>query len=686
MVRMKPLGEKTILIIYLISSVIFLCGLWFLPALDRSSTILAAAFRVGFSFFVLFLTFSISLGLGSWLIDLLGIDFLGVLGNIVFALILGLGAISFVVMILGFLGLLKYWLFVILLLSSLYFSLSSLSDLINRVPFRRWNPVSIWRTTSWFERSVGLIVLILFLLSLFQALTPPWSPDGLTYHLEGPVQFLEEDRILLLPDIWGGNGPFLAEMLFMMSLNFGLESIPKLIHLTYGVCLSLLTYLFGQRFFSPNIGWLGSLILIGIPIFPIWSTLAYVDMAWAVYEFGALYALLVWVENKKNVWLVLSGILIGFGMGTKYLAMGGGVILGLFVIWFAQKASLREICKTVGIFVGMIFLIASPWYLKNWVLGGNPVYPLYFGGKEWPMERVSWLMAYLKSFGVGKTAIDYIRLPWDLYARHTDFSTFLGSIEIPSILYPVLVLAPFIRRTKMINSLIIFSFLRFGFWAVGSQQVRFLLPMLPGLSLLTAYTIDSVKTNLSSKQMYRILVHGLIGGVLVSSCLYSLIYFYDVKPAPVVFGIESTETFLRRRVNNYRAQEYIRQELPAESRVLMLWDGEGYYCDNRCWPDTEHTRWTRHVHSHQNVSETTDWLLSNEVTHLLLTEEYASFVISIDDGVQHREAYLYLKENYAPACLEKVYEDNHTTLWSVECSNDKAYRPELQTKDKGLQQ
>jgi hypothetical protein len=55
---------------------------------------------------------------------------------------------------------------------------------------------------------LAFAILLIFCITLSQALTPTWDYDALMYHLQGPRIFLDTGKILPLPDVWQANGPF----------------------------------------------------------------------------------------------------------------------------------------------------------------------------------------------------------------------------------------------------------------------------------------------------------------------------------------------------------------------------------------------------------------------------------------------------------------------------------------------
>jgi hypothetical protein len=500
-----------------------------------------------------------------------------------------------------------------------------------------------------------------------QALTPPWDTDGLMYHLQGPKLFLQAGRILLLPDNWQANGPFTIEMLFTLGLAFGSDTLAKLIHLACAVLLVLGAFALGQRTLGTAGGWGTAAILIGVPIFPFWAGLAYVDAAWTLYECMALYALILWVESTQRRWLVLSGVMMGLALGSKYLALGGAAVLGLWVLWHSRAKGWRAVMSHGILFGGAALLVGSPWYVKNLLWAGNPVYPVFFGGPNWTMDRVYFHTVYHRSFGTGHGVWDYMLLPCNLYARYERFGTFGGSIEVPSLLFPLALLYPLARRSRTMDSVVWVTLLRFVMWSLGSQQTRHLLPVFPALSLLTSSGLIGFMNRPALRKWSRVIVIGLVGGMVAATLFYSIVLFADTRPVAVISGIESKDAFLRRTVGDYAVLRFVQDNLSPEARVLMMWDARGYYCDDRCLPDAEHSRWTRLVSSTTGTLSVAAGLRAMEVTHLLTSIQDMDFILQHDPTGHHRRAVEFFLKEFRQSCAEEIYRDENTVLFELTC-------------------
>lgn len=602
----------------------------------------------------------------------LGLADSGFVSSAAYSTALGLGLLGLGVFGLQLAGLFDGWALLILLLWVCFVVMNGLRASRGRILAGK-GAASGLRTLAPVEKVFLALAFGLLGLALLQSLTPPWDYDGLMYHLQGPRLFLQKGRLLPIPENWLTFYPFLVEMIFSVGLAWGSDIFARLIHLAYAVLLASAVFAAAERFIGRQYAWLATAILIGIPIFPIWASLAYGDMAWALYEFLALGAVLVWVEGGQGGEsapdlrpLALAGVLTGFALGTKYMALGGAGALGLVVLWHSRRSGWRKAFANIAAFGLPALLVGSPWYLKNWLWTGNPVYPFWISPGGETGERVSLWLEYMNGFGAPRTLIGYLSLPIRIYTEHARFGTFLGSIEIPSILFPLALLVPLTRRSPALNALAGWTLIRFIVWAAGAQQTRFLLPLFPALSLLSAYVLGELSSRLKGPAG-RALPRGLGIGMLAIALVYSGLFFVSVKPLGVLFGSESRSDFLRRQLPVYAMHEFIQESLPEQARVWMLWDGRGYTCDERCVADIDQSRWTQLVMHSWDVQQAARDLREGGATHLLVSKQDAVFIARFDRSGLQARAYDFLRQEFMPACTRRIAGNAQYDLVLLNC-------------------
>ena len=587
----------------------------------------------------------------------------------VYAFAIGCGSLAYLLLALSAFGWLRPTPITIILITLAFILAPTLTEIARKI----WKvPLTLRRALNKGDRiAKGTLIvgLAIGVITLVNTLTPPWDYDGLAYHLIGPRQFLEAGRLFPSIDNWFLNGPFTVEMLFTLGLAYGDDILPKLIHLSMGFFLVASTFILARRWFEASIAWVSVAILLGIPILPIWSSLAYIDVGWSLFEFLALSAAIIAWQERDQQWLILSGALIGFAMGSKYLGLIGFVLIGLFIFVTWRKLSWRVQLRTILLYTVTAILVASPWYIKNLIWFSNPVYPFYFGGPEGDLGRLAAFTAYLSSFGTGSGFWDAILLPFNIYIHHADFGTFRKLLDVPSLFFPIVLFYPFLKsRHRVISGLLWISVGRFILWGTASQQIRFLLPLYPPLAIAAAFTV----IRLTPKRPVIVLIQrfllALTVGLMSITLATQLATFAISKPLGVILGREDKQSFLMRTDNHdYAALVHIQENLAATDRVLLLGDGRSYYCQEQCISDPDQFRWAHAIASLQSYRMLSPWLKDRSISHILLLPVELDFLLQHDPLGVMASALDKLQQWHDLDCMTEVYRDDWATLYEVTC-------------------
>lgn len=135
-----------------------------------------------------------------------------------------------------------------------------------------------------------------------------------------------------------------------------------------------------------------------------------------------------------------------------------------------------------------------------------------------------------------------------------------------------------------------------------------------------------------------------------------------------MLGIESKETFIERNVADYDSVRFIKDNLSPEARVLLLWDGQGYYCDDRCISDTDQSVWPRLVENQPEPQALTSQLQSMGVTHLLYSFGDGYWFMNYHDSTgRHKRAAEYFTNVFEPACTRVIFKGRSSTLYEISC-------------------
>lgn len=584
---------------------------------------------------------------------------------------LGFGILATLLSALGFLQILSVFTVQGLILILMAIFGIQCSEFIKRSQLLILDALRTLRVSNPTTKFLGVFGLILTLLTLLNTLSPPWDYDGLMYHLLGPQQFLDAGGFF--PDLenWYVNGPFSIEMLFTIGLSLGDDVFPKLIHFAFWIIFSLATFSWAKQWFSKPVAGIALALLLGVPALPIWASFAYIDLAWSLFEFLAFACLFTWWDDEDQSWLILAGSFTGMAMASKYLGLFGAFILGLFFLYIVWNRKRQLFSRELAALVLPAAGFAFPWYLKNLLWLNNPIYPLVWGGPAWDSVRLDLYHAYLGSFGLGKDILDFVLLPWNVYAHNESFGAVMNRNDIPNVLFLLALFSPLLIKDKRVRLLSLFCLLRLGVWYLGSQQLRFLVPIYPILSILGALSIFALSARFSVRRSLQDFLPILSIALIFIPAFYQVQIVRQYRTIDVLFGLESDQDYLHRAVGDYAATQFIREDLPETARVLLLGDGRGYYCGPKCIPDPDHFHFARQIVDLKPSTSISTWLTEMNVTYLMISIEDLDFLLQHDPTGTMRTALERISSIPLDGCFEQVYEDRWVEIYAVSCASNR---------------
>jgi hypothetical protein len=337
----------------------------------------------------------------------------------------------------------------------------------------------------------------------------------------------------------------------------------------------------------------------------------------------------------------LAGVFGGLAIGTKYSGIIMVLVIGLGALLFLTKEDNRGDLRMGTKVLQTFFLaaaVSSPWYLKNWILTGNPTYPfLYpvFGGREWSQEMSNTYATFLSFIGSGPGILSYLKLPWDICfvggGGRPDFDGFIGPIFL---MVPLLSIAVRPKSVEM-KLMLFFGSVYFILWAMLIQQLRFLIPIFPVLSVLLALLIHK------SPQKWARAKWFVLFFCFITFAVNTYFHIDQVKrtaPHKYLSGVQPEEEFLRSHLPSYPAIEYINQKLSDRDKVLFVFLNDGpYYCKPPYVYDPvfEANTLMDVIKESTSAQDAAARFRQQGITHILLNRHYVSSITSIL-GKRHR--------------------------------------------------
>ncbi|HEY8599490.1 MAG TPA: phospholipid carrier-dependent glycosyltransferase [Thermomicrobiales bacterium] len=439
-------------------------------------------------------------------------------------------------------------------------------------------------------RGVPIVVILVGLtigLTLLASLTPPHHWDPLAYHLTSPLWFLRTGWVAPIPGIEFSNVPLATELLYGVGLAAGSDVFGQLLHGGYAFITALGVWGLVRRYHDRVAAWLALALFLTTPLVFIWARVADNDLTFACFTLCAVAAALR-VEHgsplsgESRRWLVLAGVFVGLALATKYQAVYIAAPLGLLIgvdHWRARGGGWRRgLGGALGVaacFGVAAALVALPWYLKNLLLFGNPIYPTVFGGRGFSPIAVSITADVLRDRVLSpRTPLGFLLLPLRAYTT--------GSYEQPhAILTPLFLLAPLVLllrgcwRREVWYALIVCGGFIVGFIA-GVQELRYLLTITPLLCVLVAYVLRAAW---GQSRLRPPVLAILILTALVSCGLVGLFVGSD-RPVAVVLGQESRDGYLRQNLAygaSHRALTFLATQLQPGERAIFMHEAQIFY-------------------------------------------------------------------------------------------------------------
>ncbi len=506
------------------------------------------------------------------------------LERLTFSAGLGLALFSLLTLGLGMAGLLYGWLFWVLLLGgglALWREFLDLGQALRKAPWPR--PMGRWSTI------LSLFVIATLILTLIMTLLPPTEWDSLVYHLVGPDRYLQAHRLTYDFDNYYLFFPSFVEMLFTAGMALKGDVVPRLLHFGYLLLTLGALGAFVARFWEGRLGLLAAALFLSIPTAVQIASWSYVDLALTFYSLAALYALLAWLDpegdrGRPSGWLIVAGVFAGACLSIKYTGGVTLLILGAVLLWslVRRRVSVRHALLGGLVAGGLALLVAAPWYIKNAIVAGNPIYPLVWGGREWNDIATRWLL------GIGQrmSTLDLLAVPWTLTVLGMQGTVAYDATFSPLflVLLPLLIIVP--RRARGLGALLMAAAVGYLFWVLSSAaaygtfvlQGRLLLPIFAPLSLLCAYSLDGLSTwdrpSFSLQRVLKIITALTLSLGLLSQALLTISH----NPWPYLVGFQSRADYLESHIPQQLQQtfSYLNENLDPSDKVLFVWELRSY--------------------------------------------------------------------------------------------------------------
>ena len=413
---------------------------------------------------------------------------------------------------------------------------------------------------------------------------PPVFFDALVYHVGLPQQYLVRGGLEYLPHSHYSALPANAEMLYTLGLGLSGEMLAQLLSWWIGM-LAALSVAAECASLLPGAGWIGFAALAGMPVLLFMGAHSGTDHLVALFIFQALMSGRLWKERGEIRWLALTAALLGFAAGTKYTALYHAAPLAL--LWLgrgagtsAPRALRRAVLGLAGRAAMVIAIgaaLAGPWYVRNWLHTGNPVYPAFYsvlGGSDWSSESARKVAEDVRH-GAGRdlTAAGVLSIPWDLVIHPQRFGA-LGEAGRGFWIFLLGAGYALLRRPDL-RRLGVYAAMVLPFWLATSLNLRYILPLLSVVQMLAGVGLAELARR--SRPAARLVALGCAACVAANLWVFLVTEQQVFAPARLLAGATDRDAYLQEIVTYYPAARKVNAELPQSARLLLVGETRVFY-------------------------------------------------------------------------------------------------------------
>ena len=491
-------------------------------------------------------------------------------------------------------------------------------------------------------------VLIILICQYLLALAPPFHFDALTYHLALPKFYLLNGRMVYTADnvFWGM--PQLVEMLYLLAMSLGGSEAAVVLGWWIGLLALLGLADLIKSINGSKTAWVAiACFLAGSGMTGSLSS-GYIEWASIFYGTATLISLYQWLSTDEHSALIISGVFTGLAMSVKYT---NGVILisGIAAILILYKpASAALFLKKLVWFLLIPALTLLPWLVKNALATQNPFYPLF-----------------LPSGGMDASLLDFYQFQpatrdWSLLILLPIKATVWGvdgSEGFSSSIGPLFLgLSPFAwlswneqsagqRSLTKLSSVILAA--GFIIWALGSQfrglliQTRLYFILFPAWAILASagyMNLWNLKTSSISIRFGNI-ANVVILLFLSFNAFSSLSINTFSNPLSAILNHENPDSYIKRHLGGYTVIMQDIKALPANTKIIMLWETRSLLCTPKCDPDEIIGRWYHDWNMYHAPDQIINTWKNQGYTHVLINQISADFVKEYDEHWFSKESW-----------------------------------------------
>lgn len=219
-----------------------------------------------------------------------------------------------------------------------------------------------------------VFIWVLFFISIaaINLINPEVREDQ--YHTDLPIIYLQNHTVLIPPreGIGVSASPLLSEMYYIPGILYISPESARYIHFIFYI-LVLLTLINFSKLKKYKFAIYTPLLFSSSPVVIHETSSMYVDFQWI---FCFLLSILMLLDRKNNKYAIIkSGLLFGGMLATKLWTIVFSTTSLLYLL--IDRKNVNKKILNLIIFLSTALLVSGIWYLRAYLLTGNPLYPAF---------------------------------------------------------------------------------------------------------------------------------------------------------------------------------------------------------------------------------------------------------------------------------------------------------------------
>ncbi len=401
------------------------------------------------------------------------------------------------------------------------------------------------------ERFFLFAFTLFFVFYLVCSIVPDIFYDALVYHLAVPQSYLQSSGLFDLRDIHLTRLPGLIQTLYLWGLAWSDDRLCKLMTIGFGFLTAGCLWQWTARLRSAQTGGWASLFYLSCPLVGINFWCCANDI---LSGFLLLLSFIVWVDREKMSSaqypaVFLAGLFFGAAAATKYTALFTVPFFALAFVMENRKDP-KTLLKIFLCFGAGAVLPLLPWWIRNGVWTGNPLFPKLtsiFGGDV--PENIALISRWHADVRGGAGFIErlFSLFSSGLQGVHQGRFGFSGPVFL--MLLPLLAFVRWDKRTRALIGCVAASYL---FYVFITGYVRYFIPQLSLIFIFAAICLHDFFEALSDspekkRLFFRAAFKWLVGVMVVMNVFWLLMVFQRFNQGwDVVWGRESVKEYLQK--------------------------------------------------------------------------------------------------------------------------------------------